>query len=148
MDKNTYLVELSESERTDFGRTAFRDQSPEQRVFSAVYAAEGEINSGGFESYFSGWLGDTANYASDALEAVGAPVMASIARRALEIAGGPLPEDDDQRTTHVGELEDRQLDQLMELDDEFMEYPENLTNLLFAFVEAHPEAFGAVPASE
>jgi hypothetical protein len=40
MDKNAFLIGLSESDRTDFGRTDFGEHSEEQRVFSAIWELE------------------------------------------------------------------------------------------------------------
>jgi hypothetical protein len=36
MDKNGFLIDLSESERTDFGRIDFAKQPEVQQVFSAL----------------------------------------------------------------------------------------------------------------
>jgi hypothetical protein len=77
VDKNKFLIALSESEQTSFGRVDFAEQSEEQQVFSAVYGMKGQVNNGGF-------------------------------------------------------------------DQAFFEYPDDLTELFFTFVRAHPEAFGAV----
>ncbi len=52
MDKNSYLIDLSESIRTDFGRVDFAAQSYEQRVFSAIWALESQVNNGGFVEFF------------------------------------------------------------------------------------------------
>jgi len=48
MDKNSCLIQLAESDRTDFGRVDFLLQPHDQRVFSAIWALESEVNSGGF----------------------------------------------------------------------------------------------------
>jgi hypothetical protein len=37
LDKNAFLISLSESDRTDFGRVDFAIQSQRQKVFSAVW---------------------------------------------------------------------------------------------------------------
>jgi hypothetical protein len=52
MNKNSFLINLSESTRTDFGRADFANESPVQKVFSAVWALESEVNSGGFSPIF------------------------------------------------------------------------------------------------
>ena len=52
MDKNHYLIELSEGERTDFGRVDFEEQPEPQKVFSAIWELESEVNNGGFDQYF------------------------------------------------------------------------------------------------
>ena len=52
MDKNHYLIELSESPRTDYGKRDFAAQRREQQVFSAIWELESLVNNGGFQGYF------------------------------------------------------------------------------------------------
>lgn len=59
MDKNYYLIELSESPKTDFGKRDFADQRDEQQVFSAIWELESQVNGGGFRGY----LGNVGNQA-------------------------------------------------------------------------------------
>ena len=127
MDKNSYLIELSESERTDFGRVDFSAQNQEQRVFSAIWALESQVNSGGFAQFFDSEDSDTASFAPTALTAIGAVTCADIVSRALALASSRAPDVDDQ---------------LESLDSEFFAYPDNLTELLYAYVAAHPATFG------
>ena len=123
MNKNTILIELSESTKTDFGRVAFSKQSPVQRVFSAIWALESEVNGGGFSHYFSSSEKDTVPFAPAALRTIGALKCAAIVEAALQ----------------VGAAGDTSA-----LDEEFMAYPDNLTELLFDYVASHPDVFGAV----
>jgi len=39
----------------------------------------------------------------------------------------------------------KEKDRLESLDSKFFEYPDDLTDLLFAFVGQHPESFGPIP---
>lgn len=145
MDKNGYLIQLSESDRTDFGRVDFAEQSEDQQVFSAIWALEGEVNNGGFASYFESWDGDTANFAPIALEKIDAPSAAAIVRKALAVASAdPLPDDRDARQDLVSGLSEAQEATLEDLDTEFFAYPDNLTVCLFAFIADRPETFGPV----
>ena len=68
VDKNTFLIELSESDHADFGKRDFLIQSDVQKVFSAVWALEIEVNNGGFHQYFFNSDGGTANFAPHALD--------------------------------------------------------------------------------
>jgi hypothetical protein len=43
LDKNRFLIGLSESERTDFGRVDFDEQPFEQQVFSAIWALQRDV---------------------------------------------------------------------------------------------------------
>lgn len=145
MDKNCFLVSLSDSDRTDFGRVAFAEQSEEQKVFSAIFGMEGQVNSGGFADYFASSEGDTANFAPVALHRIGADACAGIVERALgAVSSHPLPDDEDAREELVDGLDDEAEEQLNLLDEEFFAYPDDLTSLLFAFVQSHPHAFAPV----
>lgn len=46
MDKNGILITLSESAQTDFNKKDFIAQSMSQKVFSAIWAVESEVNTG------------------------------------------------------------------------------------------------------
>ncbi len=148
MDKNRYLVALAESSQTEFGRVDFAEQSSDQQVFSAVWALEAEVNNGGLAHYFASWGGDTANFALPALERIGARNAAAIVSQALAIVSSePLPDDQAAREALVERLPDDQVAVLEELDAQFLAYPDDLTEHLFAFVAARPQTFGATPPS-
>ena len=120
MDKNNFLIQLSESDRTDFGRVEFSAQAQQQQVFSAIWALESQVNSGGFESFFEYEDPGLIAFAHEALQAIGAVNCADIARRAISASSG----------------------QLDDLDAEFYNYPDDLTNLLYTYVSVNPTAFG------
>ena len=147
MDKNSYLIQLSESGATAFGKVDFLAQSGEQKVFSAIWALESEVNNGGCSQYFASSDGETAHFAPSALRRVGAQACASIVERALaEVSSGPLPHSLEERAALVEALDSGVLERLENLDSEFFAYPDNLTNLLFEFVRTHPHVFGPVPS--
>jgi hypothetical protein len=126
MDKNRYLIELSESERTQFGRVDFAHQNHEQQVFSAIWALESQVNNGGFAQYFESENHDTVSFAPTALRAIGAMTCADLVERALTC---------------------RALTEYLEkLDLEFYAYPDNLTDLLYAYVAARPKIFSGLQA--
>jgi hypothetical protein len=143
MDKNTFLIELSESDRTEFGRVDFREQSEEQQVFSAILELESQVNSGGFAQYFQSADGHTANSAPWALRAIGALKCAEIVGRALAVvAADGLPDDQNARVELVEALDGSAQEKLAALDQEFLAYPDNLTDLLFEYVQRRPTTFG------
>ena len=77
---------------------------------------------------------------------IGAPRTASICHRAIAAAfpqGLPLTSVAMQQAVH--DLSQETRDKLYSLDLEFYSYPHDLTTLLFDYVSAHPEEFGAVP---
>ena len=146
MNKNSYLIKLSESERTAFGRVAFAQQPEPQKVFSAIWALESQVNNGGFLQYFVSSDFDTANFAPTALRSIGAQACASIVERALlKLSPAPLPDSRETCERLVKSLSSTARKQFEKLDSDFMAYPDNLTDLLFAYVASHPEAFGPTP---
>ena len=131
MDKNSYLIDLSESDDTDFGRVDFSEQSHEQRVFSAIWGLESQVNSGGFIQFFNNEEPDLVAFAPAALRLIGAVNCAEIVGSAVAVA-----QNRDAREV---------ADHLERLEEQFYSYPDNLTDLLFSYVAAHPQAFGAAP---
>lgn len=146
MDKNLYLTQLRESPRTDFGKREFADQRHEQQVFTAISELEGQVFNGGFRGYF-GNHAETTSFAPIALRAIDAHQSAAIVEQALALVPPSLPADVDARWEIMDSLPESAADQLGVLDDQFFAYPDNLTELLFAFVAAHPEVFGPIPES-
>jgi hypothetical protein len=90
MDTNRFLIDLSESERTDFGRVDFGEQSEVQKVFSAVWEIESQVNNGGFDQYFRNSDSDIIAFAPTALKSIEATACAKIAEAAIELIS-PLP---------------------------------------------------------
>jgi len=78
MTKNQILIHLSESENTKFGKEEFARQSFPQKVFSAIWAVESEVNNGGFSQYFVNSSKETAAFVVEALRTIGAPDTAAI----------------------------------------------------------------------
>ena len=149
MDKNGILIALSESKRTDFGKVDFADQTRPQKVFSAIWALESEVNNGGFSQYFLNSSSETAGFVAEALETIGAPQTAEICKRAITVAfPAGLPVDSEEISAAAEDFPDETGDRLDALDQEFYMYPHNLTELLFAFVSKHPEEFGELPKPE
>jgi hypothetical protein len=146
MNKNEILIDLSESEQTRFGKEDFHLQSIPQKVFSSVWAVESEVNNGGFSQYFQNSSAETAPFVVEALDTIGAPHTARICNRAISSAfPAGLPANPDDISLTAGSLPDDMLKEFELLAGEFMEYPHNLTDLLFAYVSKHPEEFGPVP---
>lgn len=145
-DKNGILVWLSGSDRTQFGKDDFAVQSHPQKVFSAIWALESEVNNGGFSQYFLNSSSESAGFVVEALESIGAPKTAKICKRAIDTAfPDGLPDRAGEISAAAEEFSDDVEDQLGELDNEFFQYPHNLTDLLFAFVWNHPDEFGELP---
>ncbi|TAL39760.1 MAG: DUF4375 domain-containing protein [Alphaproteobacteria bacterium] len=146
MDKNTFLIKLSESDRAALGKQPFSAQSVPQKVFSSIWQVEAEVNNGGFSQYFFNSSAESAHFAAEALETIGAPKTAGICRRAVAAAfPGGLPASPEAISKAAEDFPDAVRAALFALDSEFCAYPHNLTDLLYAYVAAHPEEFGPAP---
>jgi Domain of unknown function (DUF4375) len=145
-NKNSILIDLSESDKAKFGKQDFATQSTPQQVFSAIWAVESEVNNGGFSQYFLNDSCESAGFVGKALDTISAPRTADICRRAIA-TGFPtgLPSTPDAISATAADFPDEVLGQLEILDSEFLEYPHDLTDLLFTYVAKHPDEFGDLP---
>lgn len=101
-----------------------------QEALELVQALEGEVNNGGFHQFFYNSAGDNTMETIQALETVGAPVMAGIVRRAAAMFPGNAPPRDRFNRQNVLLEKFPDATAFEELDDEFYAYPENLSELL------------------
>jgi Domain of unknown function (DUF4375) len=146
MNKNKILINLSESEMTKVGREDFSEQSFPQKVFSAIWEVEAEVNNGGFSQYFLNSSAESASFVVAALEEIGAPKTASICQRAIATAFPTgLPQKVDSIRSAAADFSEETLEKLEPLDEEFFSYPHDLTDLLLAYVKRHPDEFGTLP---
>ncbi len=141
MNKNSFLIDLSESARTDFGRVELASQSEPQKVFSSIWELESQVNNGGFEQYFRNAGADDVSYGPIALVKIGATKCAEIVEQAIALVG-PRVSSPEETAAKFDGLGDEALQQLAALDQQFLAYPDNLTELLFDHVNRHPEEFG------
>lgn len=104
------------------------------------------MNNGGVSQYFQNSSSETAGFVADALDLIEAPITAGICRRAVLIAfPNGLPSSPDEISAAATDFAPEVEDALSELDQEFFAYPHNLTDLLYAYVSAHPDEFGSLP---
>ena len=108
-----------------------------EQVFRAIWDLEADVNNGGCDQYYSNSSVDTAFAVVDALKEIGATQTADIVLRAHSVfPDGDPPRDRDRRQ----ELLQRRHnplgpeDVLEPLDQAFFAYPNDLTELLYAFV--------------
>ena len=83
MTMNQLIIALSGSDRTQYNSEEFNKQSTPQKVFTAVWELEAEVNNGGFSQYFWNSSRETAYFVVEALDAIQAPLTADICRRAI-----------------------------------------------------------------
>ena len=108
-----------------------------EQVFVCVYELEREVNNGGFDQFFRNLAGQYAGETAQALTAIGATSIAAIAREAVSLAfpDGRVPSDQDERADVLDAAGDSLGTRLGELDGRFCEYPDDLTDLLFGYVQ-------------
>jgi hypothetical protein len=132
-DRESYLIQLSDTVVPLIWETPPAEITQAERVFICVWQLEAEINNGGFHQYYTNSAGDLAAEAPAALEAIGALRAASIVRSANEVLPGGPSRDPDDREDALDELPD---DAFEELDERFLAYDDDLSSLLYAYVQA------------
>jgi len=149
VDKNQYLISLSETLCPLVWDAPLKELSAPEQVIVCVYELEREVNNGGFDQFFRNSPGQYVLETVQALEAIGAPSMAEITRNAVALAfpDGNIPADQDERSDILDAAGETLGEQLSKLDDRFYEYPDDLTELLFSYVQVNRDSIrGAEPA--
>lgn len=142
---NERLIVLSERNDMYLILTDFERLNPAQRVFQAVWSLESEVNNGGFGQLFSNSSGQIAPHMPSALREIGAEAMAKIVDAAIAAIGRDTPwGDDEARRERMVALQDAVAARLEELDGDFLQYPDDLTSLLYQFVSLHRSDFGII----
>jgi hypothetical protein len=130
------LIRLSETGR--FSELDFDKLSEPERVFQAIYELEADVNNGGFHQYFFNSSGDTAFAVEEALTAIGAQATAKLVAQAKSIfPGSAPPRDRSRRQALLQAISTTQNALLDRLDREFYKYPDDLTQLVYAYVARH-----------
>ena len=138
IDKNLELISLSEKSTTRFWRVSFDELSFAERVFVCVWELEAEVNNGGFELYFLNYSGDNSHFVVQSLLSIGANKAAALVDKAIDTVGAELmAEPHDDRFAALRTLSSEVRQRLSELDYEFYTYPDDLTELLYEFVQQH-----------
>lgn len=114
---------------------------PERTVYMA-YFMDAEVHNGGFDQYFFNSQGNHAAETIDALEAVGASRSANQLRRARALFKPEAPSPDrDVRWAQMDRIPKATREQWNAMDEAYYASGENVTNLICAYVRAHPESF-------
>lgn len=96
---------------------------------------EREINNGGFNQFYWNSSGNYANETIDALILIEAYKTAEIVKKAnSEFKNGSVPKDRVERQNELELIEENAEENWNNLDSEFYEYNDDLTELLIAFV--------------
>jgi hypothetical protein len=121
----------------------FESLTPSERSAFALRWLYVEVNTGGFEQFFYNDAGKLAGDALRGLEFLGAQCMADILRRAMSIFPGEVvPAGQNERQEIIcNSLTDDQKELLENLDAEFYDCSEPVSDLLNAYIEKHPDEF-------
>ena len=140
MDENAWLIDLSDRVVPRSWEEPFAELSEPERVFVAIWTLEADVNNGGFDQYYVNSRGDHGWFAPAALRAIGAETMAGIVERANAPFGpeGP-PASREERHARLDAIEEEAADEWSRLDEAFYDYPDDLTGLLYEYVQAHKD---------
>jgi len=119
------------------GQLWVKRMSPDE-VVDLIDALEGEVNNGGFHQYFYNSAGDNTAETIQALEIIGALKMANVVRRAAEKFPGAMPPKNRFERQDVLLESDPKAIAFRDLDEEFYDYPDNLTELLKKYRSSFP----------
>ena len=140
-DATAFSIALSDLVYSRAGPAGLEGLRPAEQVVYCIDGLERDVNNGGFEQFFVNSPGDYAKETQAALRTIGAQETAALVARAIAVfPGGPSP-DADQRGKQVDALSDDALTQLDMLSAEFMEYRDDLSGLLRAYVAQHQGDF-------
>jgi len=143
LNKNAWLIRLSEVGR--FWQIDYEQLTRPEQIFYGVWELEAEVNNGGFHQYFFNSSGDYAFAIVDALKEIGAHQAATIVHRAIRLFdGGLFSRDLAARQTQLLALPENSNTKFNRVDEEFYQYPDNLTDLLYAYVRQHPSEIAGV----
>ena len=112
-----------------------------ERRLLALYGLKEEVDSGGFNLYFAGPMGDGSALALQALRDMGAAQIAKPVQRAVAVfAGGKPPANQDKRLKAMEAMKQRSQRVWGGCDDEFYLREEGLADLALAYVKKNRAA--------
>jgi len=136
-ERESYLIQLSDQLVPLIWQSPPVEITKPERVFICIWQLEAEVNNGGFAQYYTNAAGDLAREAPAALEAVGAARTATIVREANALFPDGPPRDQTAREELFDSLPQNAFE---EFDDRFLAYEDDLSSLLYSYVQAHREA--------
>lgn len=141
-EKLAFVIEWDNriSEKCEYGDN-IAALSKEERLFFVAQELEREVNNGGFSQFFYNSSGDLSMELIEAFTEIGALSAARICQKALSVFPGSVPADCEQRRALLEEAGEGADALLNECDDEFLEYPEDLTALYYAFLMKNRKRF-------
>jgi hypothetical protein len=141
-DENEFLAALLEGINYRASTQGLASLNASQVAVMTIWELEGEVNNGGFDQYFFNSAGSQARQAVSSLELIGAGKAADIVKRAVALFGQAGPsENRGLRQDQLEKLSDADRKKLAELDSEFFDYPDPISDLLAKYCRAHRADF-------
>ena len=129
---------MSESPKARFWSVEFEQLTRPEQVFRVIWELEAEVNNGGFCQYFENAAGDLAWFAATALEEIDAVAAAKVVQEACSVfAESNPPKDREERQAALKSGGADALKRLDTLDQKFISYPDDLSDLLQKYVSKH-----------
>lgn len=120
----------------------YADLNHAERVFVCVWELDATVQEGGLTQYFIDACGDHSADAVEALREIGAKRIAKLLERARRVFPGGRPSSDrEERDVLLLERADDLEAKLQKLDEEYLEYPDDVTDLLSAYVAFSRDEF-------
>ncbi|MEQ8316912.1 MAG: DMP19 family protein [Phycisphaerales bacterium] len=135
MSKNSELCELANRALDLFWDKPFEKLTEPEQVFRAIWELEADVNNGGFAQYYLNSSGDSAWFAPTALEQIGAKQASEVVAQANALFPSSKPPA--ERRKRAKQLDKIDEDLFEPFDDQFMSYPDDLTDLLHSYVSKH-----------
>ncbi|MCR5628574.1 DUF4375 domain-containing protein [Eubacterium sp.] len=142
-EPDEFAAEISEylNKKTDYGEELDGLNEVEKIVY-LVGTLQEEVNSGGFDSFFSSSYGNHWKETKEACDTIGAVKTANMIMEVVKIYGCDLPKDTEDRIDVIEEnAPDGYEDKIDAIDERFYEYEENIDEIIYDFCMEHKEAF-------
>jgi len=137
MNSEAFLFSLVEDVQKREHEQGIDALDAREKVLFFVWELEAQVNNGGFNQYFFNSGSNHAAPTEEALRAIGAVNTASLLKEAMDVFGngGPSPMRD-ERQNQLEAMSDEQEKAFDRLDEQFYLYPDDLSKLLAAFMQA------------
>tara|TARA_R110002096_G_scaffold354359_2_gene547505 strand:- start:84 stop:497 length:414 start_codon:yes stop_codon:yes gene_type:complete len=134
----TDLFAISDRLQAKVDSLGFDSLNEPEQYFHVLWWLEAEVNNGGFDQFFDNSAGNQADITVTALKEIGATNCADILRRACDLFPNSKPSQDrNVQQDQLCAIRDNDEEAFDALDDEFYEYPDDISGLLGKYWEVH-----------
>ena len=113
----------------------YENLNEKEKLIYCIWSLEGEVNNGGFHQFFWNSAGDYTRDTLKYLLAIEAKHTAELLIKASQIAfGGEAPADRNIRQEALEKDEDKKMENLNRLDDDFYKYKDDISGLVNRYI--------------